>query len=337
MLKVNWSKFKDERGTTLFIIDLLMVNLVVINLLYIFVEFNFTIDLVNSTLKEYAPKFHSWYDTHLHRNFFQYDLYFVAIFIIEFCARWFYAIYDQKHRKWFFYPFLHWYDVLGCIPLGQFRFLRIFRVASMVLRLHKMGVIDLRDSYFFRIYQRYMGVIVEEVSDRVVVNVLSGVQEELKHGSPVVSRVIVEVIRPQKEVLVNWLSDRLSQASEENYERYREQLSAYVNRKVAEAVRNNSEVKDISSIPLVGNTITTKLETAVAQITYAVIEGMILDFSSDENKAVISELADVGMEMVLLEEEDQELNEMAVKMVNQSIDIIKEQVLVKRWAEPDQT
>ena len=331
MLKVNWSKFKNERGTTLFIIDLLMVNLVVINLLYIFLEFNFTIDLFNQTLQRYLPEFHRWYDVHLHRNFFQYDLYFVAVFAVEFCLRWFFAIYHQKHHKWFFYPFLHWYDVLGLIPLGQFRALRIFRVASMVLRLHKMGVIDLRDSYFFRIYQRYTGVIVEEVSDRVVVNVLSGVQDELKHGSPVVSRIILEVIRPQKQVLVDWLSDRLSQASEENYERYQEKLRTYVNRKVAEAVRNNTEVKDIASIPIVGSTITTKLETAVAQITYAVIEGMILDFSSDENKAVISELADVSMDMFLLEEEDEQLNDMAVDMVNQSIDIIKEQVMVKRW------
>lgn len=336
MLKINWSKFKDERGTALFIVDLLMVNLVVINLLYILFEWNFTIDFSNAIIKEYAPAFYDWYNTHLHRNFYRYDLYFVAIFIVEFCIRWFFAIYHQKHHKWFFYPFLHWYDVLGCIPLGQFRVLRVFRVASMVLRLHKMGVIDLRESYLFRIYQRYSAVIVEEISDRVVVNVLSGVQDELKHGSPVVSRILVEVIRPQKEVLVDWLSDRLTHASEEHYQRYREQLSGYVNRKVAEAVRGNQEVKDIAAIPLVGNTITTKLETAVAQITYAVIEGMILDFSSAENKAVISELADVSMDMILLEEEDEQLNEMAVEMVNKSIDIIKEQVMIQRWKEADQ-
>lgn len=335
MLKINWSKFKDERGTTLFLVDLLMVNLVVINLLYILVEFNFTIGLVNTYLEQYVPAFYHWYDEHLHRNFFRYDLYFVAVFAVEFCIRWFFAIYKQDNHKWFFYPFLHWYDVLGLIPLGQFRVLRVFRVASMVIRLHKMGVIDLRDSYFFRIYQRYSAVIVEEVSDRVVVNVLSGVQDELKHGTPVVSRIILEVIRPQKEVLVDWLSSRITAASEQHYERYQEQLQAYVNRKVAEAVRNNSEVRDISAIPLVGSTITGKLETAVAQITYAVIEGMMKDLSSEENAQVISELADVTMDMMLLQEEDEELNKMSVEMINKSIDIIKEQVEVKRWQEAD--
>lgn len=335
MLKINWSKFKNERGTTLFIVDLTMVNLVIINLLYILFEWNFTIEFSNALIQQYAPVFYDWYNTHLHRNFYRYDLYFVAVFALEFCTRWFFAIYKQKHHKWFFYPFLHWYDVLGLIPLGQFRILRIFRVGSMVLRLHKMGVIDLRESYFFRIYQRYSAVVVEEVSDRVVVNVLNGVQDELKHGTPVASRIILEVIRPQKDVLVEWLSSRITSASEHHYERYQEQLQSYVNRKVAEAVRNNSEVKDIAGIPLVGSTITGKLETAVAQITYAVIEGMIRDLSSAENSQVISELADVTMDMMLLEEEDEDLNQMSVEMINQSLEIIKEQVEVKRWKEVD--
>lgn len=335
MLTINWSKFKNERGTTLFLVDLLMINLVVINLLYILFEWNFTIDVSNEFIHAYAPAFYDWYNTHLHKNFYRYDLYFVAVFAVEFCVRWFFAVYHQKHHKWFFYPFLHWYDVLGLIPLGTFRVLRIFRVGSMVVRLHKMGVIDLRDSYFFRIYQRYSAVIVEEVSDRVVVNVLNGVQEELKHGTPVASRIILEVIRPQKEVLVEWISSRITAASEEHYERYQEQLQAYVNRKVAEAVRNNSEVRDIAGIPLVGSTITGKLEKAVAEITYAVIEGMMKDLSSQENAKVISELADVTMDMMLLQEEDEELNQMSVEMINKSIDIIKEQVEVKRWQEAD--
>lgn len=334
-MTINWSKFKNERGTTLFLIDLLMLNLVVINLLYILVEWNFNIDFVNEFLQQQLPAFYNWYNIHLHRNFYRYDLIFIAIFITEFCIRWILAVYHRKHYKWFFYPFLHWYDVIGCVPLASFRFLRILRFGSMVWRLHKMEVIDLRQSSLFGIYERYKAMIVEEISDRVVVNVLSGVQDEVKHGSPVVSRIVLEVLRPQKEVLVEWLSERLTHVSEEHYERYRGQLRSYVNRKVAEAVRGNSEVKDIAGIPIVGNTITGKLERAVADITYAVMEGVMLDLSSEENTAVISELADVGMEMILLEEEDEQLNKVAVEMINRSIDIIKDQVKVKRWQEED--
>ena len=41
------------------------------------------------------------------------------------------------------------------------------------------------------------------------------------------------------------------------------------------------------------------------------------------------------MDMMLLQEEDEELNRMSVEMINKSIDIIKEQVEVKRWQEVD--
>ena len=337
MIKINWSKFKGGKATILSLVDLSMILLVIINLTYIVIEWGFTINFVNDFLKEWLPMFHDWYDTHLHRNFYWYDMFFVAIFITEFCIRWFHAVYHSHHHKWFFYPFIHWYDVLGCIPLGSFRFLRIFRVGSMVLRLHKMGVIDLRQSYLFRLYQRYSAVVMEEVSDRVVVNVLSGVQEEMKHGTPIVSKIIVDVIRPQKEILVDWLSSRIKQASDHHYERYQEQLREYVNRKVADAVRGSSDVKDISAIPIVGNTITGKLEKAVSDITFAVIEGIMKDLSSEENASVISELADVSMDMILLEEEDEQLNQVAMEMVDKSIEIIKDQVKVQRWKETDQT
>jgi len=333
MLKFNWSKFKGGRGSILFIVDIAMIWLVVINLTYIVFEWSFNINFFNAFLQQILPTFHHWYDTHLHQNFYWYDMYFVAIFIAEFGIRWFLAVYHSRHSSWFFYPFIHWYDVLGCIPLGSFRFLRIFRVGSMVLRLHKMGVINLKETYLFRIYVRYSAVVVEEISDRVVVNVLSGVQEEMKHGTPLVSKIIMEVIRPQKEVLVEWLSSRIKHASNQNYDRYQGQLKAYVDKKVANAVRGNSEVKDIAAIPLFGSTITSKLEKAVADITFAVIEGIMLDLSSQENSKVISELADVGMDMVLLEEEDEQLNEIAIDMVNKSIEIIKDQVKIKRWKE----
>ena len=61
----------------------------------------------------------------------------------------------------------------------------------------------------------------------------------------------------------------------------------------------------------------------------------MLDLSSEENTKVISELVDVGMDMVLLEEEDEHLNRIAIDMVDRSIEIIKDQVRIKRWKEED--
>lgn len=331
MIVFNWSNLKDDRGRFLLLVDLFMILLVIVNLVYIIFEWHFEFRFIQEFLKSTVPAFHDWYDSTLHENFLRYDIWFVTVFIVEFLVRWAYAVHHRRHHKWFFYPFLRWYDVLGCIPLGSFRFLRIFRVVSMILRLHKMQVIDLRQSYFYRFFEKYRAVVVEEISDRVVINVLEGVQDELHHGNPVVSKILTEVLRPQKEVLAEWLSHRIRAVGEHNYEQHSERLREYVNRKVAEAVRGNKEVRDIASIPLVGSTITGKLEKAVAEITYAVIHGMMLDLKSEESVGLISELADVTMDVMLVEEEDSKLNRLAMEMAHQSIDIIKEQVMVKQW------
>jgi hypothetical protein len=39
--------------------------------------------------------------------------------------------------------------------------------------------------------------------------------------------------------------------------------------------------------------------------------------------------------MILLEEEDEQLNQVATEMVHQSIEIIKEEVRIQRWREAD--
>lgn len=333
MVIFNWSKLREDRGLLLLVVDLLMIAMVLVNLLYIIAEWHFSFEIVRDNMKYYLPAVHDWYDVHLHQNFLRYDLYFVLIFITEFLVRWYFAVQRKRYHKWFFYPFLHWYDVLGCIPLGSFRALRIFRVGSMVFRLHKMGVIDLRQTYVWRIFNKYTAVIVEEISDRVVVNVLEGVQDELKQGSPVVGKILNEVLRPQRQVLAEWLSHRVRAVGEQNYEQHSERLRNYVNRKVSEAVHNNREVRDIASIPLVGSTITNKLEKAVAEITFAVVHGMMLDLKSEDSVVIISELTEMTMEVMLVEEEDSRLNAIAMDMVHQSIEIIKQQVNVKQWQE----
>ena len=70
----------------------------------------------------------------VHENFALYDLAFIAVFLSEFCIRWVAAIIRQTYMRWYFFPFIHWYDLIGCIPLGGariFRFLRIFSISDI--------------------------------------------------------------------------------------------------------------------------------------------------------------------------------------------------------------
>ncbi|MDV7396135.1 hypothetical protein RZS08_32380, partial [Arthrospira platensis SPKY1] len=119
------------------------------------------------------------YAEQIHTNFVAYDLVFVAIFLTEFVVRWIIAVHRNTYHRWFFYPFVHWYDLLGCIPVGSFRWLRLLRVISIVYRLQKYQIIDISNLYIVRFVRKYLNVLLEELSDRIVLNVLDGVQDEI--------------------------------------------------------------------------------------------------------------------------------------------------------------
>ncbi|PCJ79676.1 MAG: hypothetical protein COA57_15535 [Flavobacteriales bacterium] len=328
---MNFSLLRKSKETIFFVVDLLMVLLVIINLLWIIFEWHFGFKIAQDFFIRFTPSFYDFYNEELHKNFLKYDVWFVVVFIVELIIRWAVAIKRKTYHKWFFYPFVHWYEVLGCIPLGTFRFLRLFRVISMIYRLQKLGVIDLQNTWALQLFKKYYEVLVEEVSDRVVVNVLENVQDEIKHGSPITDRMISEVVHPHKKVLVEWMSHRVRRVTAQNYAAHKDEIRQYLERLVKDAVAKNNEMKQLKGIPLVGNTITSSIETAIGDITFNVINSVVEDLASDHNKEVIEEITDIAFDVVLLEEEDKDLNQIAINIAIDSIELVKEQVKIQQW------
>ncbi|MGM8888325.1 hypothetical protein ACS8FD_20520, partial [Psychrobacter sp. 1U2] len=79
----------------------------------------------------------SWYQTSLHDPLRTIGGFFTIFLIIELLVRWAIAIKDKVYYRWFFFPFVHWYEVLGCFP--QLRALRLFRAVIIGRRLHQLG------------------------------------------------------------------------------------------------------------------------------------------------------------------------------------------------------
>lgn len=331
MALINFKELRNQRDFKMIFLDLFMVVLVLVNMLYIIVEFNFETEVINGLLYEYLPKFHSWYDTHLHKNFLYYDTIFVSIFLAELLIRWGLAIKRDTYAKWFFYPFVHWYDVLGCIPLGAFRALRILRIISIIVRLHKLKVINVREWYVYTVFNKYLNIISEEISDRVVVNVISGIQDEVKSGGVTADKILNEVILPQKPFLVDWLSHRVQHATAKTHLHLEEDLKNYIDVKVKEAMDNNAEVKNMEKIPMAGGIIAKTLESAVSDITFNVINGIVKDMSTSENKSVIEDITDLTFDALMSEEQDEQLDETIKEMVHASLEIVKGEVQVKQW------
>ncbi|HQV30936.1 MAG TPA: hypothetical protein PKV71_03625 [Calditrichia bacterium] len=323
--------FLENRDLKLLLLDFLMLLLLLVNLGLILFDWIFSSAVVQGYLQAWLPAFYAWYRHTIHLDFVRIDLLFVAVFVAELLFRWGVAAYSRTYHRWFFYPFIHWYDVLGCIPVGSFRFLRILRVITIVVRLQKLQLVDLTRTYLFEVFRKYYEVLVEEISDRVVVNVISGIQSEVREGNPLVERILSEVIIPRKGALVGWLSHRVRDISNHVHGAYHEDIQAYVDRRIAEAVAKNGEIRTIALVPLLGEPIAKSLENTIADIVYNVINGMIIDLASAGNQGVIDDVADVVIDTLLKADREGELETVAQQMVLQALELIKEQVQVQQW------
>lgn len=315
----------------LFLLDVFMLFLVTLNFLLILADWLYVSAVVNDFLLENTPEFHAFFNRHVHRPFLFYDLIFVSIYVGELFIRWGWAIWRDTYSRWYFYPFVHWYDVLGCLPISTFRILRFLRFFSMIYRLQQFEVIDVRRTYVFKIGARFFDIFVEEVSDRVVVNVLESVQTEIKEGNPVTDKLVRDVIRPHKAEIVEWMAQRIQRATADSYERHRDTIRAYLYQRVTESVDRNWEVSLIDRFPVLGGVMTDMLENAVADIVFQVIDRIVADLATNPHNVLMDELTDLSFEALLLIDEDRELNRIVTSILDESLEEIKDHVKIQQW------
>ncbi len=313
------------------IIDIIMVILLVANLSWIVFDWLYGTNAVQDLLHRTVPGFEQWYGSTIHPNFVLIDLVFVGIFLLDFLVGWIAAVTRGIYHRWFFYPFIHWYDLLGCIPVAGFRFLRLLRIITIIYRLHRSGIIDISDTGLGRTAAKYYAVLVEELSDRVVVKMLTDIQNELKNGSPVVDKIVTEVIRPRKPELVEWLSHRVETVASHNYERYREDLEKYLTQRVDAALAENDEFARLRRIPLAGPAIQQSAAKAVSDTVANITRGILQDLASERNRKLIDEVADMAFDALLTRERDSHLNRMVVDTLHRSLEIMKNQVSIQEW------
>ena len=328
-MKVNIDNLKRSHQITLFAIDGLMLLLISVNLVWIVFDTLYASELVRSGLSWLAPAFTRFYGEKIHPDFVSYDLVFVSIFITEFVLRWIVAIAQKTHHRWFFYPFVHWYDLIGCIPVGSFRWLRLLRVVSILYRLNKYGIIDIKSSAPGRFVIKYYNVVVEELSDRVVENVLSGVQDEVRQGSPVVEKILTEVLIPQKSMVANWLTVKINEICDDVYIPNQAQLKSYIEQSLSESIAKDSKVAALESIPVMGPRVVEVIDQTVSDIVFELLDGLMLDIGKQETDHIVKELLD-GVIHKILQPSDA-LNEASKQVMLDAIEIIKDQVRIQRW------
>ncbi len=330
---IDLDKLRATRQGLPLFIDILMVILVMVNLGLIFFDWSYTFPSFKSLVEFVSPAFNHFYATKIHPNTSFLDLIFVSIFLTELLIRWGLAIYRRSYNKWFFYPFVHWYDVLGCIPMnGTFKFFRLFRIFGMVIRLNNLGIINLKSTYIYRKSSKYIKLFIEEISDKVVSNVIEGVQDEIKKDSPLLQKITTQVLVPKKDQINQWLNDQISETVSLTYYKHRNDLYQYLQAIVQKSVYENPEIKRISLIPGIGKQIALALESSISNITFNVVDNAMEDMAKTKRIPAIEDITDHMLNSLALDHaKNAELNDLMKEIAHDTLEMVKKQVEVKLW------
>ncbi len=108
--------------------------------------------------------------------FWQIDLIFIGIFAIDLISRTYYIRRHNRHLSWLQAIVRRWYDLILLLPFAQF-----LRIIPVLIRWHQAKLINLNviQSELNRIF---VGQIVTELTDAVVIQVLSQTQGAVKNG-----------------------------------------------------------------------------------------------------------------------------------------------------------
>jgi len=306
-----------------------IVLLVCINLSLILFDSLFALQPVSAVLVDLAPELHARYQQSVHANFQYIDLGFVAIFVLDVLLGWTVALFERRYARWYYYPFAHWYDVLGCIPLAGLRWLRVLRVGALLIRLQRLGLVDMRGWAIYGLFSRYYYLLIEELSDRVMVRLFGRLQQEIGASDDLSRRLLQEVVRPRKQRLLNDISRRLQDMLETGYRDNRGAIEGYVSQLIHQALQNNPEMHNLRRLPL-GNRLASTLDDALSDIAARLLQGAVEGMRGPQFQALAGNLADEFFDAWVYQDEntDLALEELLVDV----IEVLKQQVLDRRWS-----
>ncbi|WP_163558415.1 ion transporter [Halomonas sp. NO4] len=308
--------------------DLLIIAVVIANLALLLFDSLFLLPPLNAAFEAVAPGLHGAYERHVRANFIAIDLAFVAVLLLDVLVGWVVAIIERRYHRWFFYPFVHWYDVLGCIPLSGFRLLRVLRIISLLHRLQRLGLIDVRRWWLYGVYAKYYDILMEELSDRAALRLLDSVQDQVRDSGSLSKRLSEDVVMPRKQQLIHEISRRLETMVDSAYRTNRDDLMRYISALVGRTLAENPEIKRLRRLPL-GRQVSRALDDSLSDIACRLVHETIEGLRSPEFNQLVERLADSGFDAWM--RVDAHTDRVTEQVLVDMLEVIKGQIAQQQW------
>lgn len=277
-----------------------------------------------------AVNYHREYDLDgkLVDYFWLLDLPFLLIFAVEFAVRWILAVRRRRYPKWFLFPIFNWYDVLGLVPVRELRFFRLFRVASIYVRLYKSERTQIGDDLVSRTVRYFANIVNEEISDMVSLRILNETQEEIRGGTH--RRIIRAVAEPRRDAIARELalSVRDAVASTGARKRLRAFLDANLESSVADA-------GVLRRLPLPKRVVRPLIDAISGVIFDAIVQTLAATLESEEGQEAMREIIGAAIDGIVEELTEGEIEELVREVSLDALEHVKEAVRVRKWIDAE--
>lgn len=327
--KYNYVNPNSKFFKLFLIYDIFMVFIIVFNLLCLGMNFFLMSNIGEwffNTIHLYSVL--EFYRSYLHPWVITTEAWFIIFLIVELAIRWLLSIIQKHHARWWFFPFIHWYEIVAIIP--HFRFLRLFRAGIIAYRLHELGYKVVPDSIRLKAIFYYR-VVMEELSDRVVITVIDGIKHELDTSSSH-KKIIHDLVDHHRQLFTVTLSSMLQESLAKALQQQQPIITQKVGHIVNQAIEDTPELTQLLRlIPIVGSRIEQQIQSIGQRLGENITAGLIEPFTAgsferpNENYLLIAE------KVSQLNIDNQYLEELVESVVYESLEAIRKQVKVKQW------
>lgn len=317
--------------------DILMVMLLLIDLALILTD-----KILMSGL---AIKLAQWtnvselllaYQTHHHLTISAIGGVFTLFWVVELTARWIRAIIKQTYFRWFFFPFVHWYEVLACFP--ALRALRLLRAGIIIKRLHGMDVKVIPEKWL-KSAQFYYHVILEELSDRVILTAIDNFREQMAqsktHGVLIQSTIDKNRGELEKVVLDLLRTELVPRLQTAFLAQTGERLSADIGLAVEKALIDTPELrKYLKLIPIAGSMIEHQI-TGIGKhigenVTTAINQHLF------DQKTLDALMVHIAKGVAMVDTDRPELQKLVGSVVDDALNAFEKQIKIQQWKHKEQ-
>lgn len=320
----------DTPGWKLYLVyDVFMLGIIVINLLCLCANLFLMSSFGELFFNEiYLPEVLAFYKAELHPWVIKTEGWFILFLIIELSIRWLIAIINKHHQRWFFFPFVHWYEILAIIP--YLRFLRLIRAGVIAYRLHELGYKVIPDNMMQKILFYYR-VLMEEISDRVVVSVIDGIKYELDTSSSH-KKIIHDLVDHHREIFAQALAEVLQESLAKELKSQQKHIADNVGLIVKKAIEDTPQLTQLLRlIPIAGSMIESQIQSIGQRLGENITTGLIQPLSSGSVEKPNATYLLISEKISHINIHNETLEKLIESAVYESLEALRKQVKIKQW------